>query len=222
MKRNKLDYQYFYRRNLPHIQPKDALIFITYRLAFDLPKDILLKLADIRKLYDSKLVKVNEIEKLKLRRTCNKYLFEIEDEYIDRSKSSPLWLQNDDVARIVMNSLRFNDGKLYILYLAMIMPNHVHLIIKPLNNLDKPISIAKIMKDHKSFTSNESNKILQRNGQFWHHENYDHCIRDEKDYNRISEYILNNPVKAGLVGHYKNWKNLIISKNNHYISKTEL
>lgn len=86
MKKSKLDYQYFYRRNLPHLQPKDALIFITYRLAFDLPQEIILKLTDIRRLYDSKLVKVNDIEKKKLKRTCNKYLFEIEDDYIDRAK----------------------------------------------------------------------------------------------------------------------------------------
>lgn len=111
-----------------------------------------------------------------------------------------------------MNSLKFNDGKMYELHLAMIMPNHVHMIIKPLNNINKPISLAKIMKDHKSFTANESNKILQKNGQFWHHENYDHCIRDEKDYYRIKEYILNNPVNAGLVDHYRKWKNLIIKE----------
>ena len=212
MEKSKLDYQYFYRRNLPHLQPQDALIFITYRLAFDLPQEILLKLEEMRQLYDSKLVKVNDIEKLKLKRTCNKYLFEIEDEYINRSKHTPLWLQNEYVTQIVMNSLRFNNGKLYDLHIAMIMPNHVHLIFKQLNNFGKPISLAKIMKDHKSFTANESNKILQRDGQFWHHENYDHCIRDEKDYNRIRKYILNNPVKAGLVDYYKDWINLIIKE----------
>ncbi len=212
MKKNKLDYQYFYRRNLPHLQPKDALIFITYRLAFDLPQDTILKLADIRRLYDSKLVKVNELEKLRLKRTCNKYLFEIEDNYIDSSKNTPLWLQNDDVAQIVINSLRFNDRKLYELHLVMIMPNHIHMIIKPLNKLEKPVSLAKIMKDHKSFTANEANKILQRSGQFWFHENYDHYIRNDEDYHRIKEYILNNPVKAGLIDHYGNWKNSIITE----------
>ena len=218
MKRNKLDYQYFYRRNLPHLQPKDSLIFITYRLAFDFPKDVLLKLLEIRKLYDSKLVKVNKLEKLKIKKTCNKYLFEYEDNYLDRSKSTPLWLQNDDVAQIVMNSLRFNDGKLYNLHLAVIMPNHVHIIIKPLTDLGITISLAKIMKDHKSYTANECNKILQRVGQFWHHENYDHVIRDNEDYQRITQYIINNPIKAGLVDHYVNWKYKIINE----FSKTEL
>jgi hypothetical protein len=146
MKRNKLDYQYFYRRNLPHLQPENALMFVTYRLAFDLPKEVLSNLLELRKLYDSKLVKVNEMEKNKLKKICNKYLFELEDNYLDRSRSTPLWLQNDDVAQIVMNSLIFNDGKLYELHLAMIMPNHVHMIIKPLTDSNKPVSLAKIMK----------------------------------------------------------------------------
>ena len=211
MKRNKLDYQFFYKRNLPHLQPESALIFVTYRLAFDLPKEVLSNLLEIRKLYDSKLVKVNEMEKLKLKKICNKYLFELEDDYFDRSKSTPLWLQNDDVAQVVMNSLRFNDGKLYELHLAMIMPNHIHMIIKPLTDSNKPVSLAKIMKDHKSYTANEANKILQRNGQFWHHENYDHYIRSDEEYYRIKEYILNNPVKAELVDHYRNWKKLILA-----------
>jgi REP element-mobilizing transposase RayT len=211
MKRNKLDYQHFYRRNLPHLQPESALIFVTYRLAFDLPKEVLSNLLEIRKLYDSKLVKVNEMEKNKLKKICNKYLFELEDDYLDRSRSTPLWLQNDDVAQVVMNSLRFNDGKLYELHLAMIMPNHVYMLIKPLNDSNKPVSLAKIMKDHKSYTANEANKLLQRNGQFWHHENYDHYIRSDEEYCRIREYILNNPVKAGLVDHYRNWKKLILA-----------
>ncbi len=211
MKRNKLDYQYFYRRNLPHIQPENALIFVTYRLAFDIPKEVLSNLLEIRKLYDSKLVKVNKVEKSKLKKICNKYLFEIEDKYLNLCRKSPLWLQNEEVTQIVMNSLRFNDGKLYELHLAMIMPNHVHMIIKPLTDSNKPVSLAKIMKDHKSFTANEANKLLQRNGQFWHHENYDHYIRDDKEYCRIREYVLNNPVKAGLVDHYRNWKKLILA-----------
>ncbi len=192
---------YFCRRNLPHIQPENAIIFITYRLAFDLPKEVLSNLLEIRKLYDSKIVKVNKLEKSKLKKICNKYLFEYEDNYLDKSINSPLWLQKYKIAQIVLNSLRFNEKNLYNLHFALIMPNHVHMLIKPLTNSSKPISIAKIMKDYKSFTANESNKILQRNGQFWHHKNYDLYIRDDEDFFRIKNYVLNNPVKARLVDH---------------------
>jgi REP element-mobilizing transposase RayT len=35
------------------------------------------------------------------------------------------------------------------------------------------------------------------NGKLWQRNYYEHIIRDEKSYRRISEYIMNNP---------KNWK----------------
>jgi hypothetical protein len=38
---NRLDYKSFYRRNLPHYQPADGIFFVTYRLAFSLPKKVL-------------------------------------------------------------------------------------------------------------------------------------------------------------------------------------
>jgi len=211
MAKDKLKYKYFYRRNLPHLQPIDGIFFITYRLAFDLPRDVLNKLSELRKIFDSKLVKVNEIEQIKLKKICNQYLYEIEDNFLDNSKSSPQHLRQTQIARIVMESLNYNDGKLYDLYLAIIMPNHVHIVIKPLISSNKPISLSKIMKEHKSFTANECNKILHRSGQFWHHENYDHYIRDNEDYERIKDYILNNPVKAGLIDHYNNWKYKIVN-----------
>ena len=58
----------------------------------------------------------------------------------------------------------------------------------------------------KRYTANSCNKLLNRKGQFWHHENYDHYIRDEKDYNYQLNYLINNPVKAKLTDKIENWK----------------
>ena len=58
----------------------------------------------------------------------------------------------------------------------------------------------------KGSTSREANKILNRNGEFWHHESYDHYVRNDKELNNIINYILQNPVKAGLVKNYNEWK----------------
>ena len=41
---------------------------------------------------------------------------------------------------------------------------------------------------------------------FWHNESYDHYVRGEKELARIVEYILNNPVKAGLVEDWQEWR----------------
>lgn len=38
-----------------------------------------------------------------------------------------------------------------------------------------------IMHSLKSYTANESNKLLKRSGAFWEAESYDHVIRDERE-----------------------------------------
>jgi REP element-mobilizing transposase RayT len=62
------------------------------------------------------------------------------------------------------------------------------------------------MQSLKWYTAKECNKILNCTGQFWQHESYDHVVRNEEELNRIIEYILNNPVKAGLVETHEDWK----------------
>ena len=87
------------------------------------------------------------------------------------------------------------------------MPNHVHILIKPiLKSEGKPYPLFPIMQKHKSYTAVEANKILNRSGKFWQRGYYDHYVRDEKEYFNIIRYILNNPVKAGFVEKYKDWE----------------
>lgn len=66
--------------------------------------------------------------------------------------------------------------------------------------------VTKILQDLKKFTAGKCNKILNRSGVFWQHESYDHVVRDEKELRRIVEYVLNNPVKAGLCEKWEDWK----------------
>ena len=78
------------------------------------------------------------------------------------------------------------------------MPNHVHAVVQPLPGYEVP----GIVHSWKSFTAKEANRLLGRTGQFWQPEPYDHLIRNENDFKRQVEYVLNNPVRAGL----RNWK----------------
>ncbi len=57
----------------------------------------------------------------------------------------------------------------------------------------------------KGSTARECNKLLKRTGAFWQHESYDHVVRNEDELRRIVEYVLNNPVKAGLVEVEEDW-----------------
>jgi hypothetical protein len=62
------------------------------------------------------------------------------------------------------------------------------------------------MQSLKGFTSHECNRLLQREGEFWAHESYDHYIRDNEEWQRIVAYVLNNPVKAGFIKEWRQWK----------------
>lgn len=56
-----------------------------------------------------------------------------------------------------------------------------------------------MMGSLKGVTAREANKILGRTGEpFWQHESYDHRVRNAEEFERIRQYIENNPVKAGL------------------------
>ena len=73
------------------------------------------------------------------------------------------------------------------------MPNHVHVVVRPIRGYELP----GILHSWKSFTAKQANKILNRGGQFWQHEYYDHLIRDENDFRYALEYVLSNPEHAG-------------------------
>ena len=61
------------------------------------------------------------------------------------------------------------------------------------------------MTSIKGYTARQANLILERQGYFWQHESYDHIVRDPAELDRIRRYILNNPVKAGLVDEWRDW-----------------
>jgi hypothetical protein len=69
-----------------------------------------------------------------------------------------------------------------------------------------PYPLADTLKRLKGRTARRCNLALGRSGPFWHHESYDHIVRNQQEYERIVAYILNNPVKAGLVENCEDWK----------------
>ena len=95
------------------------------------------------------------------------------------------------------------------LHAFTIMPNHIHLLMTIKNDH----SLSYLMQNHKRFTARKANQILNRRGQFWNHEYYDHYIRDYDQFYAIVFYIINNPVKAKLVTDWKDWKYTWLSED---------
>jgi REP element-mobilizing transposase RayT len=81
------------------------------------------------------------------------------------------------------------------------MPNHVHLLGAPAAGHN----LAEIMHSLKSYTSNETNKLLGRKGRFWQKEYFDRYIRNARHFAKVVWYIENNPVKARLCEKAEDW-----------------
>ena len=66
--------------------------------------------------------------------------------------------------------------------------------------------VTDIVGSIKKYTSLRANRVLGRRGAFWRSESYDHVIRDSAELDRTIEYVLMNPVRAGLCNDWREWK----------------
>lgn len=128
-------------------------------------------------------------------------LLKLIDQYEDAGIGECL-LRDDSIAQIVQDTLLFNHQKKYELICWCIMPNHVHTLIAPVEGM----SLSEIMYDWKSYTTHAINKALNRKGKLWMMEYFDRYIRDNDHFQKVVNYIHNNPVKAGLVADSADWR----------------
>ena len=75
-----------------------------------------------------------------------------------------------------------------------IMPDHVHLVVEPSAGCD----LATFVGQFKNLAQRAAWARGVR-GQFWQASFWDHFLRRDEDLRRIVEYVLENPVRAGLV-----------------------
>lgn len=104
---------------------------------------------------------------------------------------------SDRECRIVLDHLIAGDGRFYTLEVAMVMPDHVHLLLRP-----KPAySLSRVMKGIKGVSSRLVNQSRGAGGTVWQDESHDRIMRDENEAIEKARYILDNPRRAGLVDH---------------------
>ena len=82
-----------------------------------------------------------------------------------------------------------DSSELYNLSALAIMPNHVHLLVKPL------LKFAPMVQGIKGQSAIKINCLLGHSGAFWAADYFDKAIRDEKHYQMVYHYIKNNPLK---------------------------
>jgi len=188
----------YYQRNLPHIMPPGATLFITFRLAGSLPGQVI---EQLKKEY-SQPEHTHEDPTQSYAR--QRRYFGAFDQLLDTGNKGPTWLRQAEIAAIVVEALHFRADGEYTLWAYCLMANHVHLLVSLPDVEHQPF--YRILQSLKARTARRCNELLGRSGvAFWQAESYDHYVRDGPEMDRIVAYILNNPVKVGLVEDWTKW-----------------
>lgn len=186
------------RGALPHLKQEGSSYFVTFRLAGTLPKETFQELkAEWKGLLPQPPHNLTWRQQTDLFEWYSTRV----DKYLDRGVGE-CWLRLPEVAEIVAKALQFHEGLRYENQAWCVMPNHVHVVLRPFADW----SLSRILQGWKGYTAHEANRILKRTGSpFWQVESFDHCIRDAEDLRRCCEYTIMNPVTAGLCARPEEW-----------------
>jgi putative transposase len=129
--------------------------------------------------------------------------------------------------QILYDSILFHNTSKYELDAAVVMPDHFHLLLRPLQKQEGYYPLPEIFHSIKSFSARKIMELRNErvagslraasfdggNKSKWmlkifQDENYDHIIRNERDYNEKLWYIIKNPVEAGLVARAEDYPHL--------------
>ena len=162
-------------RRLPHWDVVGEPLFVTFRLHGSLP--------------------ANRDFPPAVMATAGK-AFVTMDRVLDRAAIGPSYLRMAEIAGLVVAALQAGASRFerYRLHAYVVMPNHVHALVTP------HVVATRWLGPLKGFTAHEANRILGRTGEpFWQDESYDRLVRSSVEFDRICNYIEQNPVRAGLV-----------------------
>jgi REP element-mobilizing transposase RayT len=162
-----------YKRRLPHWDAVGGRMFVTFRLRGSLP---------VGRAFPPERLTGGEA-------------FVAMDKMPDNARTAPLYLNQPEIASMVMKAILDGDAQFgrYDLHAFVIMQNHVNMLVTP------HVPARDWLRSLKDFTGREANRILNRTGKsFWQEESYDHLVRNDLEFNKIKRYIEWNPVKAGL------------------------
>ena len=188
--KTRLGKPWYSRGYLPHLDSTAVLQFVTFRLADALPQEMLHRL---------------EVEITQL---------PIDRQAIQRRKRIEQWLDagmgccalcHPRLAAVMQETLLKFDGQRYRLLVWCIMPNHVHVLIRPMEKLSRTIQSWKSYTGRWAMAHKAELGLGAVGKRFWMREYWDRFIRDERHFHSVVTYIHENPVKAGLCNRAEDW-----------------
>ena len=125
---------------------------------------------------------------------------------------NPILIENIELLR---ESFRVSKRQYqYKIEAVVVLPDHIHLIIRPKIAKEYP-HIIRTIKQHfsKYCDSSYYEHLEQSNSRWragyravWQKKYYEHTIRNEKDFLEKVTYMQNNPIKHGLVDDAREWQ----------------
>jgi REP element-mobilizing transposase RayT len=109
-------------------------------------------------------------------------------------------LSNDEII-FVRDRVRNGHGTWYRLLAVQVMPDHVHVILSPMSGFE----LSRIMKGMKGSIARSINEQRGTSGSLWQDEYWDRVIRNDNELHEKLEYMLFNPLKAGLTSVPESW-----------------
>lgn len=182
-------------RNMPHWRQEGKLYFVTWRQQDSIAKK---KRDELRRARESFIkahgdpATVNLTAQLMKR--YNQLFHERVQRWLDAGSGSCV-LRKPEAKRIMRDTLLHFNGNRYQLGSFAIAGNHVHVLVAPALDFE----LSGIMHSWKSFSANAINQAVGRKGTLWQDESYDHLVRSEGSFARISAYILAHEEQGALV-----------------------
>ena len=176
-----------HRFGLPHWHQNDTGVFVTWRLADSLPKQVVEHLEKTRETWrkthpqpwdDKTAAEFNQKFTLVL------------EQFLDDCHGS-CCLREANLRAIMVEALQYFDGERYRLDHYVVMPNHVHAIFQ----LKEGFPLEGMMHSLKSFTAKKINKERGTTGEVWQSRYWDRLIRSQKHLDWTRRYIVKNPEK---------------------------
>ena len=206
----------FYRHALPHFQQPGQAYFVTWSLIDAIPPNALVEYTDKLHLLYLRIKQANDKNgdflllnslKSEFNLTRRKYLKAFDD-LLHEQKISIVNLSKEANRTILINALTFLEGKKLENYAFCIMSNHVHWVlwVYDTDENGNQVYLQDILQSVKRSSATLINKIEGISGALWQKESYDTTIRDDNHLYNAIDYTINNPVKAGLVTNWYEWK----------------
>jgi REP element-mobilizing transposase RayT len=111
-------------------------------------------------------------------------------------------LVSDGVGEKLIEAIRFNyeHGRWWI-FVAVVMPDHVHLMAR----FPEEAKFVSSVRAWKHWTARHL-------GVEWQRDFFDHRLRREEDARETADYILQNPVRDGLVRDWRDWAHAWVNR----------